>query len=83
MYFQPRYNLNIHRLKIPKALVVICNNDVNAFFSQPWLFVIMIDVKKMKHIKNIIRFLPNEYDSSLVQEKAKEFFKSLYSVKGL
>jgi DNA mismatch repair protein MutS len=36
-----------------------------------------------KTTKKIVKVLPNEYDSSLVQEKVKEFFMSLYSVKGL
>jgi hypothetical protein len=40
-------------------------------------------MKKIKIVKKIIKVLPNEYDFSLVQEKVKEFFKSLYSVKGL
>ena len=31
----------------------------------------------------MVKVLPNEDDFSLVQEKVREFFKSLYSVKGL
>jgi hypothetical protein len=42
-----------------------------------------MDVKKTKIIKKTNKVLLNGYDFSLVQEKVKEFFKSLYSVKGL
>jgi hypothetical protein len=43
----------------------------------------MIDAKITKHIKNTSRVLLNENGSSVVQEKVKECFKSLYSLKGL
>jgi hypothetical protein len=40
-------------------------------------------VKNTKDIKTMNKVLPNENDSPVVQEKVKEFFKSVYSVKGL
>jgi len=42
-----------------------------------------MEMKKIKISKKMVKVLLNEDNFSLVQEKVKEFFKSLYSVKGL
>jgi hypothetical protein len=63
--------------------MIICSTEVSSFFSQPWLFVTTIDVNNIKDVKIMNKVLANENDSPLVQEKVNEFFKSVYSVRGL
>jgi hypothetical protein len=57
--------------------------DVISFLPRDSLFITNMEMKKIKIIKKMVKVLLNEDNFSLVQEKAKEFFKSLYSVKGL
>ena len=57
--------------------------DVISFLPCSALLIIKMDMKKINIIKKMVKVLPNEDDFSLVQEKVREFFKSLYSVKGL
>jgi hypothetical protein len=57
--------------------------DVISFLPRASLFITKMDMKKIKIIKKMVKVLLNEGDFSVVQEKVKEFFKSLYSVKGL
>jgi hypothetical protein len=57
--------------------------DVISFLPRVSLFITKMDMKKIKIIKKMVKVLLNEGDFSVVQEKVKEFFKSLYSVKGL
>ena len=57
--------------------------DVISFLPRASLCITKMDMKKIKIIKKMVKVLLNEGDFSVVQEKVKEFFKSLYSVKGL
>jgi hypothetical protein len=57
--------------------------DVISFLPRDSLFITKMEMKKIKISKKMVKVLLNEDNFSLVQEKVKEFFKSLYSVKGL
>ena len=83
IYSQARYSLKIHILQIPIALIITSKKEVILCFCHSWLFVTITDEKITKHTNTITKVLVNGNDSFAVHEKVKEFFKSLYSLKGL